>query len=84
MAITIRVPWDYPGNNLITWNEVCAWCIEHFGLPGKNFTTHPTEEYMDFVFNDKNNALMFQLYSGGIRKDNPELTVEFVNSMING
>jgi hypothetical protein len=44
----INVPWENQSN--IWWNEVCATIIEHFGLPGDKYTSHPTENNMEFIF----------------------------------
>ena len=44
----VRIPWQ-PFHDIPTWNETCAWAVEQFGLPGDKYTTHPTEDYMDFL-----------------------------------
>ena len=59
-GIKVRIPWRI-NDNIPQWNETCAWAIEQFGLPGNKFTTHPTEEYMDFVFVDNKDAVYFSL-----------------------
>lgn len=56
----IRIPWRI-GDSIPTWNEKCAWALEQFGLPGDRFITHPTEEFMDFLFHDEKDALFFSL-----------------------
>ena len=58
-----RIPWE---TNQIhsKWNETCAWAVEQFGLPGDRFTTHATEEYMDFYFTDERDAILFELARG--------------------
>jgi len=58
---TVRLRWAPGRDNSAAWNEICASAIEEFGLPGIKFTWHPTEEYMDFVFADERDALLFQL-----------------------
>ena len=83
MGITVRVPWQDPYNHGDAWNELLAWTVETYGLPGERVQFHPTTDYMDFVFETENDALMFQLKSGGVRKDLQELAVEFVGSLIN-
>jgi hypothetical protein len=82
MAITIRVPWSDPYNHGDAWNELLAWTVETFGLPGERMQFHPTENFMDFVFDDEQDALMFQLKSAGHRRDQNEITVDFVGSLI--
>ena len=76
--ITIRVPWSDPYNHGAAWNELLAWTVETFGLPGDRMQFHPTEEYMDFAFDDEHDALMFQLKSAGHRRTEEEKTVEHV------
>ena len=57
----VRLGWEPGRDTAAAWNEVCASAIEEFGLPGNRFTWKPTEEYMDFVFEDERDALIFQL-----------------------
>jgi hypothetical protein len=58
---TVRLSWQPGRDDSDTWNEICASAIEEFGLPGIRFTWHPTEEYMDFVFADERDAIVFYL-----------------------
>lgn len=46
------------------WNEMCAWAIEHFGLPGDRYTTHATEHYMEWMFDRIEDQLFFTLAWG--------------------
>jgi hypothetical protein len=57
----VRLEWKDGRKSDTIWNEICAWAIETFGLPGNRFTWHPHEDYMDFVFKDPRDALIFQL-----------------------
>jgi len=41
------------------WNEICAWGIEHFGLPGNRYTTEVSEEYMCWHFASPQDQLLF-------------------------
>ena len=86
MSITIRVPWTDPYNHGDAWNELLAWTVETYGLPGDSdkFSFHPTADFMDFMFKEENDAMMFQLKTGGIRRYREEYTVEFVGGIING
>jgi hypothetical protein len=34
------------------WNEICAWTVEQFGLPGDRYLTHPELDTMTFLFRD--------------------------------
>jgi hypothetical protein len=57
---SIRIPWKM-GDTVTNWDETCAWAVEKFGLPGDKFITHPTLEYMDFFFKDRDDAIHFSL-----------------------
>ena len=63
-ATKVRIPWNR-GNSFSGtvdgWNQICAWAMEKFGLPGDKYTTHPTENYMDFYFQDERDAIYFSL-----------------------
>ena len=57
--LTITVPWESQSNTW--WNETCAKILEHFGLPGDRYVTEITPDYMDFKFNEVNDALMCRI-----------------------
>ena len=59
----VRIPWE-TGYDSHKWNEICITAIEKFGLPGKRYVTHATEEYMDFFFTDERDAIVFELIWG--------------------
>ena len=59
----VRISWK-PFHDIPMWNETCAWAVTHFGLPGIKYTTHPTEDYMDFYFVDEKDAIHFELRWG--------------------
>jgi hypothetical protein len=84
MSTTVRIPWTIKTDNGSYWNEVCAWAIERYGLPGNRFQTQANIDYMDFSFNDDKDALMFSLMWNGMVVTDPELTVEHVGRLING
>ena len=84
MTITIRVPCTDPMNHGDAWNELLAWTVETYGLPGVRVSFHPKQEWMDFVFDNEHDALMFQLKTGGYRRYAEEYTAEFVGRLING
>jgi len=79
--ITIRVPWSDPYNHGDAWNELLAWTVETFGLPSDRMQFHPTQSYMDFTFDNEQDALMFQLKSAGHRRTEDEITVEHMAKM---
>ena len=84
MNTTIRVPWTDPMNHGDAWNELLAWTVETYGLPGEKVSFSPTANYMDFTFNNEQDALVFQLKTGGVRRYREEYTAEFVGGLING
>lgn len=82
MKSTVRIPWTRDDDNVFRWNEVCAWAIEYFGLPGGRFETHANVEYMDFVFTDKRDALVMSLRWNARIVTEEEITVDFVGSLL--
>ena len=82
MSSTVRIPWSKDFDNEYKWNEVCAWTIERFGLPGDRFQTSANVNYMDFVFNSNKDALLMALMWNGQIIPDDNLTVEFVGSML--
>lgn len=36
--------------NSYSWNEICVWAIEQFGLPGDRYVTEVTTNCMKFKF----------------------------------
>ena len=79
---TVRIPWTRDADNEYKWNEVCAWAIERFGLPGDRFTTHANVNYMDFVFSSNKDALLMAIMWNGQIVADDQLTVEFVGRLI--
>lgn len=57
----VTLEWREGRDDVGAWNEICAWAIEQFGLPGTKFEWHPTEEYMEFFFYDEKDAILFNL-----------------------
>jgi hypothetical protein len=55
----ILVPWEQQSNTW--WNEICAKVVEHFGLPGDRYNSHPSEHHMRFVFKNEKDAFMCRL-----------------------
>lgn len=82
MASTVRIDWKREYDNNVFWNEVCAWAIEYFGLPGDKFETHANVHYMDFVFKSNKDALLMAIrWSARIVPDE-DLTVETVGKFL--
>ena len=78
MSSTVRIPWSREFDNEYKWNEVCAWAVERFGLPGNRFQTHANVDYMDFVFESNKDALMMAIMWNGQIVSDDELTVELI------
>jgi hypothetical protein len=87
MATTCRISWNHVKHvekKEIFWNEICAWAIEHFGLPGDRFITHANTDYMDFNFYDDLDATMFSLRWNAETIPYDQKVVELVGNIING
>ena len=83
MSSTVRIAWSREFDNYEKWNNVCAWAVEHFGLPGDRFQTHANVNYMDFIFISNKDALMMALMWNASIVPDDDLTVEHVSKMIN-
>ena len=57
----VRLDWQKGRDSIPIWNEICAWAMGEFGLPGSRYEWHPTEDYMYFDFYDERNAIHFML-----------------------
>jgi hypothetical protein len=55
----VYIPWKKQSDQY--WNELCARVVEHFGLPGDKYTSHPETEWMTFSFKDEQDALMCKI-----------------------
>lgn len=78
MSSTVRIDWTREYDNKAMWNEVCAWALERFGLPGDRFETHANVNYMEFVFKSNKDALLMALQWNARIVPNDNLTVETV------
>jgi hypothetical protein len=56
----VCVKWDDKQTGF-WWNETCSLVLEHFGLPGERYTSHPTENEMLFKFFNSYDATMCRL-----------------------
>ena len=83
MTSTVRIAWKREFDNEQMWNDVCAWAIERFGLPGDRFQSHANVNYMDFVFKSNKDALLMALMWNAPIVPNNDLTVEHVGKMFN-
>lgn len=50
-----RITWDRDPK----WNDICAWAIEHLGLPGERYITELDPDWMQFHFRDPSDQLLF-------------------------
>lgn len=57
----VKIHWSRKFENEKMWNEVCAWAIEYFGLPGDRFETRANVDYMEFIFKNPKDALLMSL-----------------------
>jgi hypothetical protein len=64
------------------WNEICARAIEMFGLPGDRFSTYSHPDFMDFIFENNKDALMFALEHNGEFISEQQLAVELVSGYV--
>ena len=82
MSSTVRISWTREYDNDTYWNEVCAWAIEYFGLPGDRFQTHANVNYMDFVFKSNKDALVMALRWNAEIIVEEQLTVEYIGKFL--
>ena len=82
MSSTVRIDWTREFDNKQMWNEVCAWAIEYFGLPGDKFETRANVNYMEFIFKSNKDALLMALRWNARIVPNDELAVETVSSFL--
>lgn len=82
MSSTVRISWTREFDNNQMWNEVCAWAIEYFGLPGDRFRGHANVNYMDFVFKSNKDALVMALRWNAEIIPEEQLAVEHIGSFL--
>jgi len=58
MIYPARIDW-HPGDYNEQWNHMLARCVEVFGLPGDRYTTRANADYMDFLFRNEQDRLLF-------------------------
>jgi hypothetical protein len=57
----VKIHWSREFENEKMWNDVCAWAIEYFGLPGDRFETRANVDCMEFIFKSRKDALLMAL-----------------------
>ena len=60
----VKLTWKIGQDTTEWWNHVCAWVVEEYGLPGNNYKTELTEDYMIFKFEKQEDAAMTALRWG--------------------
>jgi len=83
MSSTVRIEWGRDFDNEQRWNNVCAWAVERFGLPGDRLQSHANVNYMDFVFKSNKDALLMALMWNAPIVPNDDLAVEHVGRLFN-
>lgn len=61
LGTKVTLDWRDGRNDTEAWNEICAWTIEQFGMPGTRYTWHPSEDDMKFYFHHEEDAIHFML-----------------------
>lgn len=59
-----KVGWSRMYNSELHWNELCAWSVETFGLPGQKFITDTDIDQMTWWFVDPADRAWFCLRYG--------------------
>jgi len=77
MKYVARINWA-PNDYTEHWNEMLARCVEVFGLPNSDrYVTYVDENYMDFIFCDEGDRLMFlTAWPAHIPQSTPYLLLE--------
>jgi hypothetical protein len=57
----VRVSLRTDNDNILRWDEVCHKAVELFGLPGERYITDIDSNFMDWIFKDSEDALLFKL-----------------------
>lgn len=60
---SVTLLWRIMPNNG-KWNEICAWAVERFGLPGDRYRTEISTEHMTWYFNDIRDKIIFTVAWG--------------------
>jgi len=55
LGTRVRISWT------TSWNEASAWAIEQYGLPGDKYCCRMSQDHMDFIFEDEQDAIIFNL-----------------------
>jgi hypothetical protein len=59
-----KIVWGRPLDTITQWDEVAAWGIETFGLPGDRYITDININEMIWWFRDPCDQILFTLRNG--------------------
>ena len=59
----VTLDWDCRPD-IERWNNICAWTVEYFGLPGGRYRTEVTTKKMTWFFSDQEDQLIMTLAWG--------------------
>jgi hypothetical protein len=65
----VTILWGAGAENETQWNDIAAWVIETFGLPGNHYITDISTEHMTWFFRSAQDAVFMQLKFGSITRD---------------
>jgi hypothetical protein len=87
MTKIVRIDWNQRytlqfDNSMVMWNAIYTWAIERFGLPGDRFSCRANVKYLDYYFENQNDALVMALRWNARIVTEQELTVEFVGARL--
>ena len=57
----VVIPYTKHNDKTFLWNEMCAWAIETFGMPGDRYTTHFDSTNIEFLFKNHEDAVLTTL-----------------------
>lgn len=60
----VKKDWRLGQDNTEWWTNMCVWVMENYGLPGDNYTTKVSKDYMIFKFKNKEDAMVTALRWG--------------------
>lgn len=60
----VRKDWKLGQDTDEWWNCMCIWVIETYGLPGGNYVTELSSDYMIFKFKEQEHAMITALRWG--------------------
>jgi hypothetical protein len=63
-ACPVTIEWGAGAENETQWNNIAAWVIETFGLPGDRYTTDISTEHMTWFFKSDQDAVFMKLKYG--------------------